>query len=33
VLGLAERLTSSIQTCRPFIIAVALHRTGRAIRG
>jgi len=33
VLGLAERLTTSIQTCWPFIIAVALHRTGRAIRG
>jgi hypothetical protein len=29
VLGLAERLTSSIQTCWPFIIAVALRRTGR----
>src|SRR6266478_3296623 len=29
VLGLAERLTSSIQTCWPFIIAVALHRTRR----
>jgi hypothetical protein len=26
-LGLAERLTSSIQTCWPFIIAVALRRT------
>jgi hypothetical protein len=26
VLGLAERLTSSIQTCWPFIIAVALRR-------
>ena len=33
VLGLAERLTTSIQTCWPFIIAVALHRTGHAIRG
>jgi hypothetical membrane protein len=33
VLGLAERLTTSIQTCWPFIIAVALHRTGRAIGG
>ena len=33
VLGLAERLTTSIQTCWPFIIAVALHRTGRVIRG
>ena len=29
VLGLAERLTSSIQTCWPFIIAVALRRTRR----
>jgi len=29
VLGLAERLTTSIQTCWPFIIAVALRRTGR----
>jgi hypothetical membrane protein len=28
VLGLAERLTSSIQTCWPFIIAVALRRAG-----
>jgi hypothetical protein len=27
-LGLAERLTSSIQTCWPFIIAVALRRAG-----
>jgi hypothetical membrane protein len=27
VLGLAERLTTSIQTSWPFIIAVALHRT------
>jgi hypothetical membrane protein len=27
VLGLAERLTSSIQTCWPFIIAVTLRRT------
>jgi hypothetical membrane protein len=26
VLGLAERLTSSIQTCWPFIVAVAPHR-------
>jgi len=26
--GLAERLTSSIQTCWPFIIAVALRRAG-----
>jgi hypothetical protein len=29
VLGLAERLTSSIQTCWPFIIAVALGRSRR----
>jgi hypothetical membrane protein len=29
VLGLAERLTISIQTCWPFVIAVALHRTRR----
>jgi hypothetical protein len=29
VLGLAERLTSSIQTCWPFIVAVALCRTRR----
>src|SRR5712692_869861 len=29
VLGLAERLTSSIQTCWPFIVAVALRRTPR----
>jgi hypothetical protein len=29
VLGLAERLTSSIQTCWPFIIVVALRRTQR----
>jgi len=27
VLGLAERLTSSIQTCWPFIIALTLRRT------
>jgi Protein of unknown function (DUF998) len=38
VLGLAERLMSSIQTCWPFIIAVALRRSRRprprlAIRG
>jgi hypothetical protein len=32
LLGLAERLTSSIQTCWPFIIAVALHRTRRLSR-
>jgi hypothetical protein len=32
VLGLAERLTSSIETCWPFVIAVALRRCecGRA---
>ena len=29
VLGLAERLTTSIQTCWPFIITVALRRTRR----
>jgi hypothetical protein len=29
VLGLAERLTSSFQTCWPFIIAVALRRSRR----
>jgi hypothetical membrane protein len=29
VLGLAERLTSSIQTCWPFIIALTLRRTRR----
>jgi hypothetical protein len=29
LLGLAERLTSSIQTCWPFIIAAALRRTRR----
>ena len=29
VLGLAERLTSSIQTCWPFITAVARRRTRR----
>jgi hypothetical membrane protein len=33
VLGLAERLTSSIQTCWPFIIAVALRRTRRLRSG
>src|ERR1700722_2868964 len=33
VLGLAERLTISIQTCWPFIIAVALHRTRRPRSG
>jgi hypothetical protein len=26
MLGLAERLTSSVQTCWPFIVAVALRR-------
>jgi hypothetical protein len=31
VLGLAERLTSSIQTCWPFITAVALRRTWRTV--
>jgi hypothetical membrane protein len=31
VLGLAERLTSSIQTCWPFIIAVTLRRTRRPV--
>ena len=29
VLGLAERLTSSVQTCWPFVVAVALRRTRR----
>jgi hypothetical membrane protein len=29
VLGLAERLTSSIQTCWPFIVAVTLRRARR----
>jgi hypothetical membrane protein len=33
VLGLAERLTTSIQTCWPFITAVALHRTRRPSPG
>jgi hypothetical protein len=33
VLGLAERLTSSIQTCWPFIISVALRRTRRSALG
>jgi RNA polymerase sigma factor (sigma-70 family) len=33
VLGLAERLTSSIQTCWPFIIAVALRRSRRRCPG
>jgi hypothetical protein len=33
VLGLAERLTSSIQTCWPFTVAVALRRsTATSIR-
>jgi len=31
VLGLAERLTSSIQTCWPFIVAVAVRRTRRPV--
>jgi hypothetical membrane protein len=29
VLGLAERLTSSVQTCWPFVVAVTLRRTRR----
>jgi hypothetical membrane protein len=29
VLGLAERLTSSVQTCWPFIVALTLRRTPR----
>ncbi len=33
VLGLAERLTSSIQTCWPFIVGVALRRTRRPRAG
>jgi len=33
VLGLAERLTSSVQTCWPFIVAVTLHRTWRPAPG
>jgi hypothetical protein len=33
VLGLAERLTSSFQTCWPFIIAVALRRSRRPRAG
>jgi MFS family permease len=33
VLGLAERLTTSIQTCWPFIVAVALRRTRRPAAG
>jgi hypothetical membrane protein len=33
VLGLAERLTTSIQTCWPFITAVALRRTRRPHSG
>jgi hypothetical protein len=33
VLGLAERLTTSIQTSWPFISAVALRRTRRSPRG
>ena len=31
VLGLAERLTSSIQTCWPFAVAVALRRSRRPL--
>jgi hypothetical membrane protein len=31
-LGLAERLTSSIETCWPFIVAVALRRARRPVR-
>ena len=33
VLGLAERLTSSVQTCWPFIVAVALRRTRAPVPG
>ena len=33
VLGLAERLTSSIETCWPFIVAVALRRTRSPVPG
>ena len=33
VLGLAERLTSSIQTCWPFTVAVALRRARRPCPG
>ena len=33
VLGLAERLTTSIETCWPFIIAVAVRRTRRPRSG
>ena len=33
VLGLAERLTSSTQTCWPFIVAVTLRRTRRPAAG
>jgi hypothetical membrane protein len=33
VLGLAERLTTSIQTCWPFIVAVTLCRTRRSLPG
>jgi hypothetical membrane protein len=32
VLGLAERLTTSIETCWPFIVAVTLRRWARATR-
>jgi hypothetical protein len=27
VLGLAERLTTSVQTCWPAVVAISLHRT------
>jgi hypothetical membrane protein len=33
VLGLAERLTSSVQTCWPFIVAVTLRRARRSRPG
>src|SRR5271169_40622 len=33
VLGLAERLTSSIQTCWPFTVALTLRRTRRSRPG
>ena len=33
VLGLAERLTSSVQTCWPFTVAVALRRARRPCPG
>jgi hypothetical protein len=31
VAGMAERLTSSIQTCWPFITAIVLRRTGAPV--